>query len=91
MLTRRHLFRTLSAIAVAPLAKWLPKETRHPSLDAGVRFVEQPLMICCRDGMWVVTDNGDGTFGYRRVPTARVTVLEPFTVSGQLPTPQEEA
>lgn len=37
MLTRRTLFTRLSALALAPLAKWLPK--RHPSLDSGVVYV----------------------------------------------------
>ena len=42
-MTRRQLFTRLSAIALAPLVKWLPNDERHPALDAGVRYFWTPI------------------------------------------------
>ena len=42
-MNRRTLFRTLAGALCAPLVKWLPKEERHPALDAGVRYFWTPI------------------------------------------------
>lgn len=60
MLTRRHLFRTLSAIAVAPLAKWMPKN-EVTSFDGGfpdecVTYTRLPGI--CVDTLTLVAGTG---------------------------------
>lgn len=35
-LTRRHLFRALSSVALAPLVKWLPKPEPEPQSFVGM-------------------------------------------------------
>lgn len=51
MITRRTLFTRLSAIALAPLAKWLPKEEAYQWCKA--TFVAQPPgIIVWHNGRW---------------------------------------
>ena len=45
MISRRTLFTRLSAAFLAPLAKWLPGEGRHPSLDDGVITIFEPTTL----------------------------------------------
>ena len=93
MLTRRHLFRTLSAIALAPLAKWLPKEP-VASFDGGfpdecVTYTRCPLFVC--------TDSA--IYAWEQVPSGPKWVkceAELETSDGNVtfklkPVPQEEA
>jgi hypothetical protein len=75
MLTRRHLFRTLSAVALAPLAKWLPKEGAYTKLYGES---EMPGMVYFSR----IQDSSDWDYDTTRV------FVESYN---QLPATQEEA
>jgi len=77
-LTRRHLFRTLSAVALAPLAKWLPKDE---ALIGDVRRVSAANFVRMRAK-------------YLNLPELEriISITHDFNIAaGQLPVPQEEA
>ena len=61
-MNRRQLFTRLSAIALSPLVKWLPKDERHPLLDAGV------ITISTAGAHVTYGDNGIATITFKPVP-----------------------
>jgi hypothetical protein len=75
MLNRRTLFARLTAVAMAPLAKWLPKE---PVLQSGMFIGSQDAMFVIGRGISLVSD---GT----------VIEIDDSCLQYLSPVPQEEA
>ena len=74
-MNRRQLFTRLSAIALAPLVKWLPKEELYPPgevlpvLTAYTSDKGLGVITIVHSGAYVFYDkNGTATIGFKPVP-----------------------